>query len=118
MIRRPPRSTLFPYTTLFRSPAKREGEDAQRLRGRFVSTKPQTTRNHSAQDVARAAAQRIRRRNLRHVVEGAQQLQRNLGRLACEQVIGDGGGNGLLQRRAQLLDQGRLDDGRSEERRV
>src|SRR5258708_38738276 len=43
MIRRPPRSTLFPYTTLFRS-------------------------------------------------------------LACEQVIGDGGGNGLLQRRAQLLD--------------
>src|SRR3712207_7341611 len=26
MIRRPPRSTLFPYTTLFRS-ARREGED-------------------------------------------------------------------------------------------
>src|SRR2546426_6720505 len=24
MIRRPPRSTLFPYTTLFRSPAERE----------------------------------------------------------------------------------------------
>src|SRR3712207_7692716 len=24
MIRRPPRSTLFPYTTLFRSPARRE----------------------------------------------------------------------------------------------
>src|SRR5256885_9685713 len=27
MIRRPPRSTLFPYTTLFRSPAQRQGED-------------------------------------------------------------------------------------------
>src|SRR3712207_7472659 len=26
MIRRPPRSTLFPCTTLFRSPARREGE--------------------------------------------------------------------------------------------
>src|SRR3712207_7101915 len=26
MIRRPPRSTLFPYTTLFRSPAFRPGE--------------------------------------------------------------------------------------------
>src|SRR3712207_8996464 len=26
MIRRPPRSTLFPYTTLFRSPARIEGE--------------------------------------------------------------------------------------------
>src|SRR3712207_7059082 len=25
MIRRPPRSTLFPYTTLFRSPQRREG---------------------------------------------------------------------------------------------
>src|SRR3712207_6943354 len=29
MIRRPPRSTLFPYTTLFRS--RRRGEDAQLL---------------------------------------------------------------------------------------
>src|ERR1019366_7430613 len=27
MIRRPPRSTLFPYTTLFRSPAQRERVD-------------------------------------------------------------------------------------------
>src|SRR3712207_7029052 len=31
MIRRPPRSTLFPYTTLFRS-AARVGEDARKLR--------------------------------------------------------------------------------------
>src|SRR2546427_2006057 len=28
MIRRPPRSTLFPYTTLFRSPAAQEGRCA------------------------------------------------------------------------------------------
>src|SRR3989475_5458420 len=28
MIRRPPRSTLFPYTTLFRSPARVEGAAA------------------------------------------------------------------------------------------
>src|SRR5687768_18184362 len=27
MIRRPPRSTLFPYTTLFRSPAEGEAEE-------------------------------------------------------------------------------------------
>src|SRR2546426_6942703 len=26
MIRRPPRSTLFPYTTLFRSPSRKESE--------------------------------------------------------------------------------------------
>src|SRR3712207_7735530 len=31
MIRRPPRSTLFPYTTLFRSPSSRDG--GPRLRG-------------------------------------------------------------------------------------
>src|SRR3712207_8112152 len=30
MIRRPPRSTLFPYTTLFRSPAADEGQDHHR----------------------------------------------------------------------------------------
>src|SRR6266576_3117821 len=35
MIRRPPRSTLFPYTTLFRSPRRAAGgERAVRLRGR------------------------------------------------------------------------------------
>src|SRR5438034_3068664 len=28
MIRRPPRSTLFPYTTLFRSPTPRQGQEA------------------------------------------------------------------------------------------
>src|SRR3989442_11565431 len=32
MIRRPPRSTLFPYTTLFRSAAARSGPVRRRLR--------------------------------------------------------------------------------------
>src|SRR3712207_8637954 len=32
MIRRPPRSTLFPYTTLFRSDASREGRGVGDLR--------------------------------------------------------------------------------------
>src|SRR3712207_8602751 len=32
MIRRPPRSTLFPYTTLFRSPADALGEQVGRVR--------------------------------------------------------------------------------------
>src|SRR5256885_8889367 len=35
MIRRPPRSTLFPYTTLFRSTAKPE-ESSPTARGLFV----------------------------------------------------------------------------------
>src|SRR2546423_2886978 len=34
MIRRPPRSTLFPYTTLFRSIARDAGADAHRARRR------------------------------------------------------------------------------------
>src|SRR2546430_8432555 len=48
MIRRPPRSTLFPYTTLFRSPVQRvpspcpqprapEGRAAHRSRGRRIA---------------------------------------------------------------------------------
>src|SRR2546425_6728174 len=32
MIRRPPRSTLFPYTTLFRSPAARRSRSSSRAR--------------------------------------------------------------------------------------
>src|SRR2546425_4243582 len=34
MIRRPPRSTLFPYTTLFRSPMRREAERGSARFGR------------------------------------------------------------------------------------
>src|SRR2546430_10175630 len=37
MIRRPPRSTLFPYTTLFRSPA-RTGVEFSRMRVDFTRT--------------------------------------------------------------------------------
>src|SRR2546422_8124658 len=37
MIRRPPRSTLFPYTTLFRSPGERRSRNARRLTPRDVN---------------------------------------------------------------------------------
>src|SRR3712207_7764138 len=41
MIRRPPRSTLFPYTTLFRSPARRgDGVRAARAEPRAVRPLP------------------------------------------------------------------------------
>src|SRR3712207_7232144 len=36
MIRRPPRSTLFPYTTLFRSVGRRLGQDLRELGRRRV----------------------------------------------------------------------------------
>src|SRR3989442_6176983 len=47
MIRRPPRSTLFPYTTLFRSQDGlewREGQDGQVV-GRVLGTRPTTCRS-------------------------------------------------------------------------
>src|SRR6202012_6256816 len=43
MIRRPPRSTLFPYTTLFRSPRKR-GERTRRADDRDGQRQPQCRR--------------------------------------------------------------------------
>src|SRR3712207_7171701 len=48
MIRRPPRSTLFPYTTLFRSPEEVEritgvpGEQIRRVAEKFAKEKPAT----------------------------------------------------------------------------
>src|SRR3712207_8432770 len=51
MIRRPPRSTLFPYTTLFRSPCLVE----RAHRGQMVDEHPLTAWHHQvvvAQDVA------------------------------------------------------------------
>src|SRR3712207_9332464 len=38
MIRRPPRSTLFPYTTLFRSPAAAETEGGSAVGGPRLAT--------------------------------------------------------------------------------
>src|SRR5689334_24851895 len=39
MMRRPPRSTLFPYTTLFRSShAREQAEEASRLKEEFLAT--------------------------------------------------------------------------------
>src|SRR2546430_12490940 len=40
MIRRPPRSTLFPYTTLFRSQAKLDAEVAERAALASQATSP------------------------------------------------------------------------------
>src|SRR5258708_35399080 len=39
MIRRPPRSTLFPYTTLFRSMAKDSGTDLEGFDGQLKTTR-------------------------------------------------------------------------------
>src|SRR2546430_8486143 len=48
MIRRPPRSTLFPYTTLFRSPAGREHGDGTQ----------EPARSHRGREILRRAPRR------------------------------------------------------------
>src|SRR2546425_2946489 len=55
MIRRPPRSTLFPYTTLFRSqrrgaPRARHPLDRRARRGRHRESRPGAARRHAARD--------------------------------------------------------------------
>src|SRR2546422_10998382 len=59
MIRRPPRSTLFPYTTLFRSEAEREFDSALRINPRFTQALAQLAnflilRNQRPKALARA----------------------------------------------------------------
>src|SRR3712207_8608658 len=65
MIRRPPRSTLFPYTTLFRSPARDGGRPLRRVAGeqRGLGHQPHPLLGHPApglgvRPVARAPALR------------------------------------------------------------
>src|SRR5688572_32349683 len=58
MIRRPPRSTLFPYTTLFRS----SPTSAVRQRLIYVSTKPPETLANSSSARMRAASSSVHSR--------------------------------------------------------
>src|SRR2546422_6720652 len=59
MIRRPPRSTLFPYTTLFRSPLLTEDADLGLERDPEVAVDALARELHEAQDVGRAGAAAI-----------------------------------------------------------
>src|SRR2546429_9153318 len=50
MIRRPPRSTLFPYTTLFRSPRGREAVQVDRVRREAQLAQQLDVREEQRQD--------------------------------------------------------------------
>src|SRR5436853_3066264 len=72
MIRRPPRSTLFPYTTLFRS---EDALDARRERGRVAQRRREdaTARAQVVEDRRRVARERSEEhtselQSLRHLV--------------------------------------------------
>src|SRR5256885_4438796 len=58
MIRRPPRSTLFPYTTLFRSHAQRLGRRRRRVRRRRDGQRARELRHHAVQRRRRGRAHR------------------------------------------------------------
>src|SRR3989304_8397606 len=49
MIRRPPRSTLFPYTTLFRSPARRRRIPTDPRRGSRRRSRPPRSEEHTSE---------------------------------------------------------------------
>src|SRR2546422_7259211 len=57
MIRRPPRSTLFPYTTLFRSPRPEPEADGPRVRRHLLFT-PLRSRDPAESDDGRARYRR------------------------------------------------------------
>src|SRR3712207_8485525 len=63
MIRRPPRSTLFPYTTLFRS---LPGRAALRIPRRGGGGRPQPTGNAGRSDMARGGDRKSTRLNSSH----------------------------------------------------
>src|SRR5258707_8889366 len=64
MIRRPPRSTLFPYTTLFRSPRCRRPSSAER-----PSQQPRLVVAAGHRSSNRVCRQRARRRSEEHTSE-------------------------------------------------
>src|SRR5688572_31706185 len=65
MIRRPPRSTLFPYTTLFRSHLHAAGDDVAHLVAHLLETQRLA---HAERHVLAERRHLLRHRNDRHVI--------------------------------------------------
>src|SRR5690242_20777082 len=64
MLRRPPRSTLFPYTTLFRSPSRNEaGHDLPSVLGLQEHGEPVKSGEGNVADVARHQSREIEGRH-------------------------------------------------------
>src|SRR5437899_5525967 len=90
MIRRPPRSTLFPYTTLFRSAAARRAFQCFEPYGEDVQEYAQATRwvPTTCEDEVVALLQQVRRRPARYPrsEEHTSELQ-SLRHLVCRLLL-------------------------------
>src|SRR3712207_8566443 len=84
MIRRPPRSTLFPYTTLFRSPDSKLAECALRLYDHIklysINTAMQIDKESAriqnfVQDLKSSMAEDVKKLNLKRSEEHTSELQ-------------------------------------------
>src|SRR2546430_15889519 len=73
MIRRPPRSTLFPYTTLFRSLGRRGGVTLLDIEGHVHTRERAVLPERLGSELARAPRQPLR------IVEPAQRIEQALG---------------------------------------
>src|SRR2546430_7229927 len=87
MIRRPPRSTLFPYTTLFRSPSRivRGPQPPRAVRRHGLSGRPQG-RGHPTGGAHRDGGRRVRRGDVERSEEHTSELQ-SQSNLVCRLLL-------------------------------
>src|SRR5687767_15346265 len=86
MIRRPPRSTLFPYTTLFRSPASINPTAASRRRGRQFRRRGRSLNQILAPALAQSSRNFLRPMSVSRSEEHTSELQ-SLAYLVCRLLL-------------------------------
>src|SRR2546425_12483365 len=117
MIRRPPRSTLFPYTTLFRSQRKRHGRREQRIALRAsVAQREHQRKEHERQRGGREQLAVVPRRGVRgnqprQLVGEPRDDRSGPGYPeAPEQEVGEQAGEDVMYEEAQVSRRGDRDD--------
>src|SRR2546425_2325741 len=86
MIRRPPRSTLFPYTTLFRSRRLDAGSSLGARRVHVADRRPSWARHLQRRSARRPGARVVPRRHLDRSEEHTSELQ-SLAYLVCRLLL-------------------------------
>src|SRR2546430_16609612 len=112
MIRRPPRSTLFPYTTLFRSRI-RAARRITELESVLRITLEENRKLSSTDELTRAASRRFFGKHFPREVERAARYKRALSLALCDidhfkkinDTLGHAGGDEILQQFGPRLQQ-------------